>query len=704
VNSYTDPGVAFNLDGVYIGRPTATSGYFYDISRLEVLKGPQGTLYGRNATGGAINVIPTPPVLGENSGHVSAAYGNYDSVQVEGAVNYALSDIAALRVAGNYATHDGYMSDGSSDLDARALRAQLLLEPSDTFKIRVSADYFERFGRGIGGTVSATSTRDAVANTTTITPSGLPLSTGNLDPRVGALLSSVYNPLPGRALEPYTVPGDLDGQFWGVHTQVDIGTPLGTLTLLPSYRSYQATDIQNNGGLQVFDQQDGDQTSFEARLAGTAGAVDYIVGGYYYDEKYDARYQPYAQAFTGNQNFESTTSSQAAFLRLTYHLADQLRLVGGVRYTYDDKSFDGSADTLLTVCTAPTGCPGAPLLPFPYTAAELVNLMGLVSVTPNNSVYVLPTNPAAANTIFARTIKQVSGDLSNGQFTYRGAIEYDLNDSSLLYASYESGFRSGGFAFALAKNSFQPESIDAYTIGMKNRLLENRLQLNLEAFYWKYQDQQISHLTNDIDGGPVFITENAGSSTIQGAELEIQYLLTQDTLIGADVQYLDATYDDFKFEVPGTVNPVASATQGATVYFPQVSGCPVSAPSSTGRYTVDCAGKTSPYSPEWTVTGRVQQTVAIGANDLVLSASSRYQSDSYVGFDLLPTDLRKAYWISNADITFATPDERFTATLFVNNIEDKRVALTTQYQSLPQINLLIPSDPRTYGLRLGTRF
>src|SRR5262249_50837468 len=134
------------------GRPHATAGFFYDLERVEVLKGPQGTLYGRNATGGAINVLPRRADIGKWSTDVSAEYGNEDSLRVDGALNVPLGEKAALRGALFHVSHDGYMNDGMDDEDDTAGRASFRIEPSDVLSIQVTADYFDQDGRGPGST------------------------------------------------------------------------------------------------------------------------------------------------------------------------------------------------------------------------------------------------------------------------------------------------------------------------------------------------------------------------------------------------------------------------------------------------------------------------------------------------------------------------------------------------------------------------
>src|SRR6266478_4833567 len=130
-NSYSDPAVAFNVDGVAIGRPSSMSGVMYDLARVEVLKGPQGTLYGRNATGGAINIVPNLPKLGSTGGDVALTLGNYGELHPEGALNIAVSGASAARIALTYTRHDDYQTDGTGDANSYAGRLQYLYQPND---------------------------------------------------------------------------------------------------------------------------------------------------------------------------------------------------------------------------------------------------------------------------------------------------------------------------------------------------------------------------------------------------------------------------------------------------------------------------------------------------------------------------------------------------------------------------------------------
>ena len=158
-NALSDSAVAFNFDGVYVGRPSSTTGFFYDLDRVEVVKGPQGTLYGRNATGGAINVIARKPELDKIGAEATAEYGNYNALRLDGAINLPLGDIAAIRAAGIYVKHDGYMKDGTDRQDDLGGRLSLRVEPSTNLSINVVGDYFRQRGTGPGGDVVATPAR-----------------------------------------------------------------------------------------------------------------------------------------------------------------------------------------------------------------------------------------------------------------------------------------------------------------------------------------------------------------------------------------------------------------------------------------------------------------------------------------------------------------------------------------------------------------
>ena len=689
VNGYTDPAIAFNYDGVYVGRATATQGLLYDLDRIELLKGPQGTLYGRNATSGAVNVLPARPKIGQNSGTLVASYGNYNALNVQGAVNLALGEQAALRIAGLRSQHDGYLSDGTSDERLTAVRAQLLVNLTEALTVRVGGDYAHVGGAGVGASYAVSYRYDAAANGFTFTPSGLDKRVGLFDPAAQTYRQGRFNALSGRNLAPLDRFNYIDNDLYGFNAEVTWNSPLGTFTVIPAFRSGNINQIFTTPATEAYLQEKDAQYSVEARLAGDRlGNVDYILGLYFFKESVDGNYTFNQEANSPFQDFKSRTNAKAAFARLTAHLTDSLRLIGGIRYTDERKRFDGAADLIQVVCTVRVAgvpsCPSAPAIPTVDNASQVG-----FSV-PAMSGGALPIGTTGA--IARRLITAVNTGQKANKVNYRVAAEFDLAPASLLYASFENGFRSGAFSLSAGYETYKPEYIDAYTIGIKNRLLDNRLQLNLEAFLWKYRDQQVTHPGLDRNGAQGQFTENIGRSKNQGIEAEARFLLTPETLLSTDVQYLDAKYDSFVFQVPA----------GNT---PPLTGCAFSrSTANAALYNIDCSGKRAYQSPRWTINLAAQQTVRVAGAEIIFNADTQYKARRVVGFDYLPFQTVGSNWLSSAQMTVKPGALPVAASIYVQNIENNRVPVASFNYALPSVFSQITTPPRTYGLRVSAKF
>ena len=560
-NGYTAPAIAFNIDGVYIGRPSSTISSFLDLSRVEVLKGPQGTLYGRNATGGAINVVPNQPMLGENSGSISVGAGAYSSYEATGVANIAAGDASAFRLAGTIAGHDGYSDDGTGDAEDVALRAQFLTALSEDLSIRLSADYSTQGGAGtgaeVGGVYAFAPFQGSlpVPNWAFIPSPGDDFS-GLHDPAVlqfiesNATAAPLYSPLEGYAY-PFR-----DDTFWGVNAEINFDLGWADLVVIPAYR-HSELDNQFNGPpfKAAINQDDAEQYSIEARLSGTAGQVDYILGAYYFDESV-AGVNSFNQFSTVTFNdFKSDVESSAIFARGALHLSDRFRLVGGIRYTDESRAFDTRVISAAGVClieptAGPPSCPQTPTIPAGltledslsaldpalFTGPPLPALLEQIAAAPAGVPVTTPygpfgmTGPQAILSFTPTVVDRTSGD---EEVTYRVAAEYDLTPENLAYVSFETGFRAGGFNQSFGNEEYDPEFIEAFTIGSKNRFFDNILELNAEIFFWEYEDQQLAALGLDDRGDNSFFTRNVGSSSIQGAEIDFQFAAAANTWVGA---------------------------------------------------------------------------------------------------------------------------------------------------------------------------
>ena len=663
-NSFAENAVAFNFNGVFVARPTAPAGAFYDLQRVEVVKGPQGTLYGRNATGGAINVLPNRPELDEFSGNILLEYGNYDAKKVSGALNLPVSEGVALRLASQIVDRDGYLSDGYDDEKGEAVRASLLIEPSYDWSMLLVADYYNQHGKGSGlvlipsDTFAAPPLEDRIGGSDPIaiaaiqayarTRPGPPYCGG-----FGNIVSSgcVYTPRSD---------GYLDNQFFGLSATIDGDMGFGTLTVIPAYRSTKADYRTYVPGFLGDIEDNSDQMSLEVRLTSNSDQrLRYILGGFYFNEE-QAADNFFAQGDLSTTRFTPRleTESKAVFGQLTFDVTPEFRLVAGGRYTREDK-------TQVTRSVA-GGRPGP--------------------ITP-------PLGPS------------FRGDLSFEKFTWKAGVEWDAGPRSLVYANVATGFKSGGFFVASPPdNTFAPETLTAYTIGTKNRFLGNQLQVNVEGFYWDYTDQQITFVGGVLAGNGIFsnggVTVNAGKSRIFGADLDLRFAPTANDLFSANVQYLNGKYDSLltaNFSGPGNPIPTGCTVVGSRLANPGVN--------NARFFDTDCSGKPTVQSPKWIANLSYEHTFELGNNlDLVAGARTSLSSSYFLSITFEEEQKQGSFMTSDAFLTLQSADETWSLTGFVNNIEDEVIFARAGNRPILNFSVATLRPPRTYGVRLGYRF
>ncbi|WP_227711002.1 TonB-dependent receptor [Novosphingobium ovatum] len=706
-SSYNDPAVTPSYDGVVMGRAAgAFSAAFYDLARVEVLKGPQGILYGRNATGGAVNIIPARPELGKTKMGFTLSYGNHDALGAEGYLNLATSDHTALRIAATRQSHDGYNRDGSDDLDRTGFRVQYLIEPSSDLSIRLGADWTAVGGVGAGSSYVGSFT----PGTYGFVPGPFDTSEGFNTAAANAWRQTQLGAPGFGFLNAMNRQQSTDYTYWGLNAEVNWTTSLGKVTVIPAYRESKGEAYFYGPAFNTaYNNEHDKQTSLELRLAGSRGKVDYVLGGFWFNEKIVARNEYNQEFVLPIQSYTHKTNSWALFGQLTGHITDKLRLVGGARYTHDHKDMNGIINNFIAFCggippvTPPAsfgiGCaaPGAlPHFPNYLTTGQTVSWMasnGYIAPgsTDQANVQVFPLLSGAG--VVLKTYNPVVDSGSYNRVTWKLAAEYDVGPRSLLFISAESGYRAGGFQLAEGKSRYKPEFITAFTIGSKNRFFNNRLQVNAEAFLWKYKDQQITYFTVDSSGTLINSNENAGRATIKGFDLDVVARPMPNTTLSAKVQYLSAKYDDLHLYTAAPRDNI---------------GCPYSFTGATagGAPVKDfnCSGNSLLFSPEWTVNLGLEQIVPLTHDfEVVGSVNTSWRSDQWGAFEHLSFEHIPAYWNTDLSLTLRKAGSGWSLGAYVNNVENVRRMVTPQ---LSPIGMAVAryGAPRTYGLRLSAAF
>jgi len=650
----SDSAVSQNMDGVSAATTQSVAGSLFDLERIELLKGPQGTLYGRNSSGGALNILPVAPQLGELGGYLVLDRQNYDGTTVEGAVNVPLGEQAAARVSMQVTDRDGYLDDGTNDDQHESVRAQLLVEPNDDLSIRLFGAYQHIGGRGVGYALfeqNPTAFGGAIVPSDRWT-SALP----ELNNRLAKLNLLLTNGASSTALFSPFNPSNInqDNTFWSLHAQIDLDLDFATLTLIPSYQDAEM-DYWVIPALNYSSNVPGDgpdfshATSFEARLGNGTETLKWVVGAFYFNNDQNANqavnFGPAVnQAFTGDLN----TRSYAAFGETTVSLTDTFRVIAGLRYTDETKTVDA----------------------FQFNAYP-----SLACRTPS-------TGPAGACQVLA-----VNGEYGAERTNYRTGFEWDVGSHNMLFFTVATGFKSGGQTVS-AFPPYDPETVTAYTLGSRNRFFNNVLQLNLEAFHWQYENKQENIAQPDGRGNIVQSLINAGAATSQGVSADLTYHPTANGTFHTAVEYVDATYDSF----------------GYTAYAKVSSGCtpyPGSAP-----YTVDCSGYQLARTPMWS--GAVDYTHDIDLSNggvISLTGSMTFASERWLEVAFVPNDRAPAYTVWNANAAYIAPGDAFRLEAYVRNIGDE--AVYTGAQQSPMIDGFIAANinpPRTYGARLRVNF
>ena len=630
-----DPAVGIYLDGVYIARNVGNVLSLTDLERAEILRGPQGTLFGRNTIGGAVNLVSKKPheSLG---GSLNLRLGEDSQVIARGSVNIPFSDNFFGRFSAGYTQRDGhidlvnYSDKALGDDDKLGARAQFRWLASDTLTIDFAADMSKIDENGAplittdidftsGGPVQAVKAynRDRSANPAVCTNPGDPAFANPAngcygfhslqDSRFKSGAVTVNNQ--GDVIDPIS---KVDTS--GFHLNIEWELEWATFTSISAYREMESEFTrEGDSAPQVVWQNwnenyDQDQFSQELQLAGTAfeDSLDWISGVYYFKENIEqavtvqgfacgfgpfARFGPCPQATPPN-NKEPVNTNMAAFAQGTYHFNDSSHLTLGLRYTDEEKDHWFQSD-------------------------------------------IVPNSP------FQKT-------LQTQEWTYLVNYSHDISADIMAYGSFSTGFRSGGFPSrvlgsfpSLDGTDYSPEFVDVFELGLKGDFLDGKLRVNLAAFNTKYDDIQASGTGTLVAGGnPVPLIVNAGEATLNGLELELTLVPTDQLMIEWSLGLLDAELDS----VEGVVT------------------------DDTVTITTD---NELPFTPDMQSALGLSYSIPLNSAELVLRGDWVYTDDQYYAISNLSQVFQESYSVINASISYRPDRGRWQAQLGVKNLADE---------------------------------
>ena len=709
-NTGLEQSVGVFIDGVYRGRPGSALGDYVDIEQIEVLRGPQGTLFGRNTSAGVVSVRTRAPSY-EPSGVVEVSAGSLNFQQLRASITGPLiADTLAFRLSGSYQKRDGYvedvnLNDAYNDRNRWSVRGQLLWDINPNASLRVIADFSE------------SDEVCCVAVPVFYGPTGAAISAlgGTRLPGV----AGTYGPFSGTftdpfryqaALNPSTQQVDDGAKDQGLSAELNWDLGESTFTAIAARRKYETrptvdADFTNLDLLTNVTGQDIDENSLELRLASNGDrTVDWLLGAYVFNQDIFAdqdlyagtQFRPYLEAITPrvpfpapggpltpilrvlelatgrpigtfgragltvDDNYDYQADSWALFGQATWNVTDRFSLTGGLRYTteeksaaYDIRSFDALSQIPLV----------GPLASF-------------------SALRTLQANPA---------VNPFSASFDDENWSGAFSAAYEVSDSVNLYARLARGYKSGGLNLNrtaaqtvpgnptpnIDKVKFESETVDAFELGGKFRLFERRVSVNANLFW-----QTLSNFQTNAFDGTSFRIINAGEAENFGVEWDYAIRLTDWLSLDGGGTWQDMEYTDF------------------------TNGPPTAAQAALGATVQNMNGKTPNFVSDWTVSGGATVRLPLGEDfRFVGNLNYLYRSEYATAQDLDPLSIQDGYVTLNGTLSLVGPGNRWSIDVWGKNLTDEgvyNIVFDTTFQNGSQSAFV--NEPKTYGVTLRARF
>ena len=632
--------VALYVDDVYYGSQLLAPTDFSDVTQVSVLYGPQGTLFGRNTTGGVIQLATLDPTS-KTSGQVSTELDNYWTSRTFGyltggiapdlAANFAVKYTTQGQGWGRNLTTGDYTHKINSDV---ALRTKWLWTPSETTAVKLSFDYAD-----YTNSMGANESQYPAPGWTGFFP-GLNVTSFSRNPYDSTNWLDNRNQL----------------THWGTMVRVEQELGFARLVSISAYSSYHGLNFEDTIGSPVAlsgtdpYSYTGHQFTQELQLISRKSErFNWVAGAFYYGatDKVDPLQQPFngllAQIFYGAMNsaisvdnVDLTSHSPAVFAQGTLNLGAHTEFTGGVRRTHETRRITGTNQIYLDGSTTP------------------------------DPIYSATFGPANG------------GDFSDSHTTYRAALNHEFSADTMAYVSYNTGFKSGGFnaITGVPQPPYKAETVNAYEVGLKNELFDHTVRVNLAGFYNKYDNLQLLLLE-----GCCLNVVNATNATIYGADLDGEWKPSRDFSIRGGVEWLHARFNSF----PNLPYSVAVPGAGISTY-PGVPPLPER----------DGDGLALPYSPDWTADLVASYTLHAGADRVVLTANDHFSGRYYFEPDNFIS--QGGYNLVNASVTWFLANDQLSIALLGRNLTNKIVPTTVAAFAPGSWLADNENPPRMYGV------
>ncbi|MEI4508638.1 TonB-dependent receptor [Sphingopyxis sp. CCNWLW253] len=647
-----EPGVGLYVDDVYVASSSGALNSLGDTQSVEVLRGPQGTLYGKNTIGGAIRITTVKPDFEDFSGKLSITGGSYKRLDIAGSANIPLGNTLALRISASsrntddlqkrYLDQDG---EGQGNINQDAVRGVLRWAPSGGVDITLSADYTRiRQHMGYGGNIGYAAGASPLVDA--LNAEYYPTINAQLGLPANSQFDGRWATAPGAVGA--TGPNADHYDVWGVAGVATFEvTPDISIKSITAYRGVKGFagrdgDSSPYALVETTSYDDNGQFSQEIQFNGSSfgDRFKWTAGLYYMHQDLENRI--IAKLWDGLINtsipidFNARSlgrlkgDSYAIFGQGTFDITPELHLTVGGRYSKEKRNFRNRWFFLEQ--PREYTCPG-------------VDVTGVF----------------------------IECKSTDNVFTPMASLAYDISDDVMVYASYSDGFKTGGWTPRLFSQQslkrYLPERLKAYEIGLKTNLFDRRATFNIDAFQSDYSNLQLTSVQADSSGAPQPVVQNAGSARIRGIEAELTIRLDSGTRVAGGLSYLDGEYRQLD---PGVSFPLSAKL---------------------------------PETAKISLNGSIEQHADIGGGDLYLRADVSYRSKTYKDPNNVEAIAQPGYAVVNGRIAYTLPNEKVTFAVFATNLFDKKYIVSgLDIASTFSMYEAYYGRPREFGAEITVNF